>query len=279
MTRSAGSPDVVIGLIDGPVALDHEALGTNIRRLAGAETASCTHREGVACMHGTMVAGVLAARRGSAAPAICPECTILVRPIFGAAHAADRYVPSTTAEELAAAIVETVDGGARIINLSAALMPGGSPRGDRALNRALDLAAARGVITVAAAGNDATIGGSAIVRHPLVIPVAGCDGIGRPLPESNLGHSIGRRGLSAPGEGVTSLAVGGGTRTFGGTSAATPFVSGAAGQLWSCYPAATAAQLRWALTLALGAQRRTVVPPLLDASASLRALSAIVDSR
>ena len=36
-------------------------------------------------------------------------------------------------------------------------------------------AAHRGVITVAAAGNQGTVGSSAITRHPWVIPVAACD--------------------------------------------------------------------------------------------------------
>ena len=38
-----------------------------------------------------------------------------------------------------------------------------------------------------------------------LIPVAACDLQGRPLNESNLGSSIGRRGLMAPGVAITSL--------------------------------------------------------------------------
>jgi hypothetical protein len=44
------------------------------------------------------------------------------------------------------------------------------------------------------------------------------------MRESNLGGSIGRRGLGAPGDGVTSLGTGGEPLTLGGTSVAAPFV-------------------------------------------------------
>ena len=279
MEASAGRPEIVIGLIDGPVALDHEDFaGAAIRQLGGGPAASCAPGASLACVHGTLVAGVLAARRGSGAPAICPGCTLLVRPIFSDAASLSRRMPVTSPEELAAAIVETVDAGARIINLSAALLHP-SMKGERELNRALDFAFARGVIAVAAAGNQGLVATSAIARHAAVIPVAGCDAQGRPLPDSNLGHTIGRRGLSAPGEAITSLAIAGGTQTFGGTSAATPFVSGTVGLLWSRYPSATAAEMRWAVTLAANAHRRTVVPPMLDAAAGDRALSSVLGVR
>ena len=193
MQRSSGRAQVVIGLIDGPVAMDHPDLsGANIREVPGQQSASCSLASSVACMHGTFVAGILSARRGSSAPAICPGCTLLVRPIFAEAASGNGDMPSATPAELAAAIVETVKAGARVINLSAALLqPSG--KGERELMQALDCAAARGVITVAA-GNQGTVGSSAITRHAWVIAVAGCALSGRPIGESNFGSSIGRRG-------------------------------------------------------------------------------------
>ena len=44
-----------------------------------------------------------------------------------------------------------------------------------------------------------------ITRHPWVIPVVACDLRGRPIGYSNFGNAIGRRGLCAPGHGITSL--------------------------------------------------------------------------
>jgi subtilisin family serine protease len=181
-------------------------------------------------------------------------------------------MPSATPQQLAAAIIECIDNGARVINLSLAL-PQPSVKGERALEEALDLAVRRGVIVVAAAGNQGALGSSAITRHPWVIPVVACDLAGRPMNESNLGGSIGRRGLSAPGDGVTSLSAQGQPLTLGGTSVAAPFVTGAIALLWSEFPVATAAQIKLAVTRAATTRRASVVPPVLDAAAAYRNLS------
>jgi len=182
-------------------------------------------------------------------------------------------MPSATPAELAAAIVETVKAGAHVINLSAALLQP-TAHGRRQLVQALDFAATRGVITVAAAGNQGTIGSSAITSHPWVIAVAGCDLRGRPLSESNFGSSIGRRGLSAPAEGITSLGSDGRARNFGGTSAAAPFVTGTVALLLSVFPSATGAAVKLALLQTSSGLRNTVIPPLLDASAAYERMAA-----
>jgi subtilisin family serine protease len=180
-------------------------------------------------------------------------------------------MPSATPDELAEAIVDSIDAGARIVNLSAALVEPSS-RGERALEQALDYAAQRGAIVVAAAGNQGTVGSSAITRHPWVIPVAACSVEGRPMNDSNLGSSIGRRGLSAPGENITSLGTNGQPQVSGGTSAAAPFVTGTIALLWSLTATADAARLRLAVTQAGRPPRRSVVPRLLDAWAAYQAM-------
>ena len=121
---------------------------------------------------------------GSVAPAIAPGCTLLLRPIFAEALNGNGQMPSATPEELAEAIIASVDGGARVINLSSALVQP-SPKGERKLEEALNHAAYHGAITVAAAGNQGTVGSSAITRHSWVIPVAACDSRARPLSESD----------------------------------------------------------------------------------------------
>lgn len=272
MQHSSGRADVVIALIDGPVAMDHPDLaGSSVRHLNSKVPAACAQASSAACMHGTFVAGVLFARRGSTAPAICPDCTLLVRPIFSETVEGNGPMPSASPAELAEAIIDAVNAGARVINLSAALAQPSS-RGERDLEQALNFAAARGVITVAAAGNQGALGSSAITSHPWVIPVAGCDCQGRPSSESNFGSSIGRRGLSAPAENITSLGADGKPRTFGGTSAAAPFVTGTLALLWSEFPSASAAQVKSSLGPINGVRRNAIVPPVLDASAAYQAL-------
>ena len=182
-------------------------------------------------------------------------------------------MPNATPRELAAAIVDCVGAGAQVVNLSLALAQP-SARGERELDEALDHAMGRGVIIVAAAGNQGTVGSTAITRHPWVIPVVACDLRGRPTSNSNLGRFIGRRGLSAPGEGITSLGASGEPVRSGGTSVSAPFVTGAIALLWSEFPAATATQLKLAISQLSAPRRATVVPPLLNAEVAYRSLCA-----
>jgi subtilisin family serine protease len=273
MARGGGRPEVKVGLIDGPVAMDHPDLAIEmIREILGRPSGRCTRADSAACEHGTFVAGILSSRRGSVAPAICPGCTLLVRPVFPESSLGNGQMPSATPQELAGAILDCADAGARIINLSLAL-PQHLSRGARELGEALEHTMRRGVIVVAAAGNQGTVGGTAITRHPWVIPVVACDPEGRPAHGSNLGSSIGRRGLSAPGDAITSLSAMGETVRSGGTSVAAPFVTGAIALLWSEFPSATAAQLKLAVTQTPGVRRTTVVPALLDAWAAYQTLS------
>lgn len=272
MGRTAGRPEVIVGLIDGPVASEHSDLSNaKIRTLSGA-VSNARQANDVGRSHGTFVAGMLAARRGSIAPAICPNCTLLVRPIFLGTAANNAEMPRATPDELADAIVECVEAGAQVLNLSVAVAQPSLNREPK-LEQALDYATRRGVIIVAAAGNQGTLGGTAITRHTGVIPVAASDLRGRPLGASNFGNSIGRRGLSAPGEAITSLGTNRQPLTLGGTSAAVPFVTGAVALLWSAFPASTAAALKHAMTAATPT-RRTVVPPLLNAVAAYDHMSA-----
>jgi len=268
MERTSGSPEVKIGLIDGPVVIQHADLaGEHLREIPGNNGARCTQASSTACLHGTFVAGILSAKRNSPAPAVCPECTLLIRPIFTETTSGREHMPSATPLELAAAIIECINAGARVINLSLGLAQP-STKGEQALEEALNHAVRHGVIVVAAAGNQGTLGSSAITRHPWVIPVVACDLRGRPMNESNIGFSIGRRGLSAPGDGITSLGIDGQSLTLGGTSVAVPFVTGAIALLWSEFPTTTAAQIKRAITQASAQRRASVVPPLLDAAAA-----------
>jgi subtilisin family serine protease len=279
MELSHGRPEVTVALIDGPVALNHADLaGADIRELRGALKGTCAQAHSYACQHGTFVAGILSARRGSPAPAICPGCTLLLRPIFGETVNGDARMPSATPQELAEAVVESVDAGARVINLSSAVVRP-SLQGERGLAEAVNYAAHRGVITVAAAGNQGTVGSSTITSHPWVIPVAACNIQGRPLNESNLGGSIGKRGLSAPGENITSLGANGEPGAFGGTSAAAPFVTGTIALLWSEFPGASAAQIKLALIQTCLPRRGTIAPPLLDAWGAYQAMAFAYNGR
>src|SRR6266700_2056184 len=141
MERTSGKPEIMVGLLDGPVATNHPDLASeHIREIPGSIRSACSQTKSVACLHGTFVAGILCAKRSSHAPAICPNCTLLVRPIFAETQIGSLQLPSATPKELAAAIRDSIRAGARVLNLSVAL---GQPSstGQRKLEDAFDHAA------------------------------------------------------------------------------------------------------------------------------------------
>ena len=101
MERNTGKPEVSIGLIDGPVATQHPDLTSEyLREISGKNGATCTQANRIACLHGTFVARILFAKRNSLAPAICPNCTLLARPIFTEATSGREQIPSATPKNL-----------------------------------------------------------------------------------------------------------------------------------------------------------------------------------
>ena len=255
---SSGIPEINLGMIDGPVALTHpDLVNTNIHGMLS-NSVACTRAKSQACSHGTFMVGMLSGKRSSAAPSICPDCTILVRPIFSESTDPTNASP----KELAQSILDCIHAGARAINMSVALSHQSTGLGD--LKDALNYSAKRGIIIVAAAGNKGTLASSVITSHPWVIPVAACDSQGKLMEQSNLGSSIGRWGLMAPGDKVQSLSSDGGYVTMSGTSVAAPFVTGTIGLLWSLFPEVSPELIRSAL-MRKGGRGRSLIPSLLDA--------------
>ncbi|MET9462143.1 S8 family serine peptidase [Streptomyces canus] len=254
--RSIGSPNVVVAVIDGPVSAHPDlSAPAMLRTDVGDPSADAGDTA-----HGTFIAGILAASRESAAPGLCPGCSFLSSPVITANAAAPGRM-STSPARLAAAITMCVDAGAHLINLSVATT-GTAQQSSEDLRSALSFAASRRCLVVAAAGNNGTLFSNVITQHPWVLPVTALGNDGRLLRRANLGASIGSRGLAAPGEGVTSLAPGGGYAIGSGTSAAAAIVTGTLALLRSAVPSATAPSLRDAIVRgALRLGPASVVPP------------------
>jgi subtilisin family serine protease len=277
MKLSSGNPDITIGVIDGPVDFSHAAFnGSKIRTVKDSQIGACKNANDIACTHGTFIAGILCARRGLAAPAICPDCEILLNTIFreGAKNASSNDIisPSATPEELSNAIIETIDEGAKIINLSLGLSSSSLTSYDN-LQEAYDYALQKGVIIVVAAGNQGNIGNISLINHQWLLPVAACDENGRLNSMSNFGPSIGNRGIIAPGVNIRSTYPGGQYINMSGTSFAAPFVTGAIALLWSIFTNATASMIKYAITTgASNLRRRSIIPPLLNAEETYKLL-------
>jgi subtilisin family serine protease len=274
MNISSGNPHIKIGLIDGPIELNHPAFqGSRIRAIKVSQIAACKNASSLACRHGTFIAGILSAKRGSPAAAICPGCTLLLRPVFidetlgtnNKGINSDIIFPSTTPEELSDSIIEVVDAGAHVINLSLSLSTSSLMKYP-ILQEAYDYARHRHTIIVAAAGNQGNLGASSLINNHWVIPVAACDEKGVLDPISNFGQSVGIRGLMAPGINLTSTSSGGGYLQMSGTSLAAPFVTGAIALLWSIFPKARAADIIQAIRPVASSygHNKSIIPPLVN---------------
>ena len=96
---------------------------------------------------------------------------------------------------------------------------------------------------------------------------------------SVFGSSIGRNGLGAVGENITSLGTDLDLLKLGGTSAAAPFVTGAIALLMSIFPKATTTEVKLSITQNQKYTRKIVVPPLMDAWAAYQYLGAVYGTR
>jgi subtilisin family serine protease len=289
MSISSGSPDISIGLIDGPIDFSHPAFhGSKIRTVKDSQFSECKNADSIACAHGTFTAGILCAKRGQSAPAICPSCEIILNPIFrqdptngNNSNKISKDViinlPSATPEELSNAIIETIDAGAKIINLSLGLSAP-SLTSYVNLQEAYDYALQRRVIIVVAAGNQGNIGNISLINHEWLIPVAACDANGKLDPMSNFGPSIGKRGLMAPGVNIRSTYPVGQYTHMGGTSFSAPFVTGAIALLWSIFTKATAERIIYSVISAASNQRRrpSIIPPLLNAEEAFKLMRSTI---
>lgn len=206
-------PGAVIGIIDSGVA-SHTALPAGIQQrgfVAGAPAPG---------EHGTAIASILVGR--GAVRGVSPQSRLLVADVYG------RDPRGGNALAIAQALGWLTGSGARVINISLA-----GP--DNALlARAVAAADKRGLLMVAAVGNDGAAAPPAFpASYPQVIAVTGVDGRGRPLIEAGKARHL---DFAAPGADLIAARAGGGTAKVRGTSYATPFVVGRLARLSAAAP-------------------------------------------
>lgn len=203
--------------------------------------------------HGTAVAGIIAAVAGAGDTYGKAKWKGSILPI----KALDQN-GSGDESKLTQAISYAVEQGADIIVLSLGLR-----RDAPKLREAVADAESKGVLLVAASGNDAaTLGTKAAVQYPAayasVLAVSGSEGI-HPVTQSTAGPEI---DLSASWT-VDTLAIGGGRVTMVGSSMGAPQVAAAAAMLQAIHPDWKPIQLRERL------RGTAVKPDFADWSASI----------
>jgi len=229
---TTGSANVVVAVVDTGVAADHPALQGRV--LAGYDALDGSTNAGDDDGHGTALAGIVAGT--------CPGCRILPVKVLAGNGTGDWGA-------IASGVSWAADHGAQVIDLSV-----GGPHALDVLGGAVAHALSRGVIVVAAAGNDGQDEAFYPAAYPGVVSVAGVDAGGARYPWSNFGSWV---TVAAPGCAMTTWPGGGWKNDFCGTSTAAPFVAGLAGLARSLRPTLTPADFAAAL--------RSSAAPLPDA--------------
>jgi hypothetical protein len=226
-----GDPSIVVAVLDGPVDLSHPSLrGAQLSVIQGVRGSACRD---AACAHGTHVASLIFGQHGvGPLRGIAPRCRGIVIPVFSDDPAHPGAILPCSQADLARAIEAAVGYGAQVINISAG-QPGHAGTADPRLLRAVDLCARRGVLIVAAAGNDGCDCLHLPASLPSVLTVGASQSNGAPSDSSNFGSAYQRQGIVAPGLSVLGATPGGGYARRSGTSFAAPLVAGLAGLLLS----------------------------------------------
>lgn len=185
--------------------------------------------------HGTHVSGIIAAALNNSigVAGIAPQCKIMPIKALDSNGQGDDM-------DIAVGIRWAVDHGAKIINLSlgSPLNSNGTYDDSGVVDDAVKYAHSKGVLLVAAAGND----GIGILNYPAALPgviaVGSADSQNRRSYFSNYGSTL---SLLAPGEQILStfpVSLPGQMpyQSLSGTSVATPIVSAVAALIWSANP-------------------------------------------
>ena len=253
-----GAAEVIVAVLDTGVDLTHPDLqGSFVPGWdAVNEDADPTDDHG----HGTLVAGVIAARsnNGIGGVGACSQCSLMPVKVIGANGAG-------TAADIAEGIVWAADHGARVLNMSFVL----SGR-DEGVAAALEYARAKGVVIVAAAGNSGSADVTFPAGQPGVVSVTGTDTADGRYEWASYGSWV---TLAAPGCSQSTQA-GGGYADFCGTSSAAAFASGIAALARSAATAAPADQIVAALSTSAVRVGDFVATGRVDAAAATTGLSA-----
>lgn len=225
---TTGDAKIKIALLDGPIDLAHPCFSG--AKLTLLETIAPNNGDLGARRHGTHVASVIFGQHRSPVVGIAPLCSGLIIPLY---RVGERTRLGRCSQlELAEAILLAVEHGASIINVSG---------GEHVLHGevhamlvdAVRVCAARGVVIVAAAGNEGCdcVHAPAALESVLAVGAMGCHG--SPLRFSNWGAGYRTAGILAPGREILGALPGGAVARQSGTSFATAVVSGIAALLLS----------------------------------------------
>ncbi|MDB0034728.1 S8 family serine peptidase [bacterium] len=224
-----GDPAVKVAILDGPVNLMHPCLiGSNSRYISN----QSQYR--IKSSHGTFITSLIAADHASKVKGLAPECSFLLHDIYS--EKPDGSLYSCTQSDIAAGILNALEHGANIINIS-----GGESVAENndimpRLVSALNECEARGVLVIAATGNEGDSELHVPARYPTVLAVGSVDLQGLPSGFSNWTDADCLHGITTIGEGIHGAVNNNqhlGIASMSGTSFSTALISGVAALLAS----------------------------------------------
>ena len=243
-----GDPDVLIAVIDSGIDIAHPDLADKVQSPFDAfdddldpspnQNEFCYGLDGLCDEHGTAVAGiaVAAANNNSGIVGMCPDCTLLPIKMLGEGQSA--------LSSDVAAFEHCIEQDAYVINNSwgyVDAVPVPAPLESVIIRATTETRNGKGSVVVFAAGNDdREVTAQELCAIDGVICVSAIDSYGRPTAYTNYGAPI---DLAAPSATVSIAPEDGLTTTFGGTSAASPVVSGLAGWIFANRPDLSAAEV------------------------------------
>jgi thermitase len=214
---TAGSPSVSIAILDTGVDIDHPDLANKfISNVNFSDSATSDDAYG----HGTHVAGIAAAitNNGVGVAGLGYSCSIMNVKVLGDTGAG-------AYSWIASGIIWAADNGAEIINLSL-----GGSSASSTLEDAINYAWSKGVVIVAAAGNNGDTTPFYPAYYTNCIAVAATDANDAKTSWSNYGDWV---DLAAPGLNIYSTLKENGYGYKSGTSMASPHVAGLAGLVFT----------------------------------------------
>jgi len=229
--RLARGQGVTIAVIDTAIDADHPELGGTIAGMFDAVGTGKAAPE----PHGTEIAGILVAR--AKLTGVAPEAKLLSVRAFSGGKAKPAQ---STSLKLLKGIDWAFDAGARIMNMSFA-----GPM-DPLLERIIKAAAEKGVIVIAAAGNEGPKAPPVYpAAYPDVIAVTATDEKDKLYAKANRGDYI---SVAAPGVDIIAPGLKGSYALSSGTSMAAAHVSGVAALLLERNAELSAADIRTILS-------------------------------
>lgn len=231
--KLTGKHPVKVAVVDTGIDVHHPELK---EKIVSNYNLNNPMQKGAADLHGTHVAGIIAAEKGNGigGHGVFPSAQIIAIDVFGRSYGASDYI-------VAEGILEAIRQKAKVINLSlGSTFP--SPIVEAAIRKAIDA----NITVVAAAGNMGTNIRSYPAAYEGVIGVGATNEKNQLADFSSYGPAV---DVVAPGENIYSSAYEVDKKStfmnISGTSMATPIVAATAAMLLSKYPTLTPYQVNY----------------------------------